>query len=107
MLWLVFPELQNIVGEFYFRVSGEVNRVSGKNGSRKHYVHGVHSEVLGSGMYRGGGQKSAVKFSWEAGKKVEVSRFFSGARISSTVIARPVTKGKGGPCTRPKIITIF
>ena len=43
MLWLVFPELQNVVGEFYFRVSGEVNRVSGKNGSRKRQVRGANA----------------------------------------------------------------
>jgi hypothetical protein len=62
MMWLVFPELQKVVGEFYFRVLGEVNRISGKNVDLKHQNRMVGSGFFGNGMCGGKGQKSAVEF---------------------------------------------
>ena len=50
MLWLVFSELQKIVGEFYFPVLGEVNRNRGKDVHRNRRISGVGPGVSMRGM---------------------------------------------------------
>ena len=38
MMWLVFPKLQKVVGEFYFRLLGEVNRNQRNIAERKRRI---------------------------------------------------------------------
>ena len=62
MLWLVFSELQKVVGEFYFPVLGEVNRNRGKNADRKRRISGVWSGNFMRGMCGEEDLKSAAGF---------------------------------------------
>jgi len=93
----VFPELQKVVGEFYFRLLGEVNRISGKNVDRKHQNHPVGYWFLGAVCAGERAENRRLSFSGNRGSRGVNVDFPVGLGAGKWLFDGAVIKGRGVP----------